>query len=194
MAITRGKSPMSEVTGPRAAGSPVTAEGRAASVMEFLGIAATNTVAAEAIMIAIRAAEADAAARERCKGRGLFRTGDFRLASGAASRWKIDCEALTPADWDSLALMLRDRLGPFGAVEGVPSGGLRLAEAMAAYATAGPLLVVDDVWTTGGSWERWRAGREAVGAAVFARGPVPPHITALFYMDCAAIRARGAAP
>jgi orotate phosphoribosyltransferase len=139
-------------------------------------------------------AAAGAGSPEERHGKGLFQAGDFRLASGVRSPWKIDCDALVPADWTTLALMLRDRLPPFGAVEGVPAGGLRLAEALAPYATTGPLLVVDDVWTTGGSWERWRAGREAVGAVVFARGPVPPHITALFYMDCAAIRARGTAP
>lgn len=54
----------------------------------------------------------------------LFKLGDFELHSGQRSNWKIDCDALTPADWRALAKMIVDRLAPFGAVEGVPRGGL----------------------------------------------------------------------
>lgn len=112
----------------------------------------------------------------------LFQLGDFVLASGAASRWIIDCRALTPSSWEALAFMLMEILPPFGSVEGVPRGGLPLAEALRPYATTGPLLLADDVFTTGGSMERHRAGRDAIGAVVFARNPTPAHVTALFPM------------
>lgn len=102
----------------------------------------------------------------------LFQAGDFTLHSGERSRWKIDCEALSEGEIRLLAALLIDLLPAFGAVEGIPRGGLRLAAALAPYATGGPLLIVDDVYTTGGSLEAHRAGREAIGAVLFARRPV----------------------
>ncbi len=52
----------------------------------------------------------------------------------------------------------------------MPIGGLRLAQAMQPYvSSSGPLLIVDDVLTTGQSMEKHRAGREAIGAVIFMR-------------------------
>lgn len=110
----------------------------------------------------------------------LLQLGDFALASGRKSRFKIDCDALSDADIATAAAWLAELLPPFGWVEGVPRGGLRLAAALRFYASIGPLLVVDDVFTTGNSMERQRAGREAIGAVIFARGPCPPWVTPLF--------------
>ncbi len=124
----------------------------------------------------------------------LFTTGDFRLSSGAASRWKIECDALTGEDIATLAMLIRQMVGPFGSVDGVPSGGLRLQNALRPFvASAGPALVVDDVLTTGGSITRFRhqLGQDRqvsileydqrfVGAVVFARGPLLPWCRALF--------------
>jgi adenine/guanine phosphoribosyltransferase-like PRPP-binding protein len=45
------------------------------------------------------------------------------------------------------------------------------------------LLIVDDVWTTGGSMEEHRAGRDAIGAVLFARGPVADWVTPLFTLN-----------
>lgn len=118
----------------------------------------------------------------------LFRSGYFPLHSGGVSPWKIDCDALTDEDTATLAAMLYERLPSFGAVEGIPQGGLRLAAALRPYREAhrayadDPLLIVDDVATTGASLERHRAGRPAIGAVIFARCPVPPWVTALFSM------------
>lgn len=123
----------------------------------------------------------------------LFQTGDFTLASGAKSAWKIECDALTDADWDGLAAMLVEFLpGPFGRVDGVPRGGVPLAKALRRYADEScyTSLIVDDVWTTGESMERYIsgslsawAGPDAVmRAVVFARRPAPRHVTALFTM------------
>ena len=111
----------------------------------------------------------------------LFGTGHFKLASGRESFFKIDCDALTDEDWEAIALMASKILPPFGVVEGVPRGGLKLAEAMKRYlSTSGPVLICDDVWTTGGSMEKMRDGREAIGLVAFARGPIKPWIYAVF--------------
>ena len=109
----------------------------------------------------------------------LFQLGDFSLHSGAKSNWKIDCDALTDADWATLAWIIQTRV-KFGAVEGVPRGGLKLAAALLNYQTSGPLLIVDDVLTTGGSMEKQRAGREAIGYVVFARGHCASWIRHIF--------------
>lgn len=103
----------------------------------------------------------------------LFQTGLFQLHSGAYSTWKIDCDALTWEDIETLAGMVAQKLGyVFSAVEGVPQGGLRLAVALQGYCQAsGPLVIVDDVLTTGESMEEQRAGRAALGCVIFARGP-----------------------
>lgn len=119
----------------------------------------------------------------------LFQLGDFTLASGKKSKWKIDCDALTNEDIETIALLIAKIVGPFSSVSGVPTGGLRLAEAMNNYATPGgyrkPHLIVDDVFTTGKSIMKWR-GRyikdDVMGAVIFARGPVFPWVKALFTM------------
>lgn len=71
-------------------------------------------------------------------------------------------------------------MGAVGAVEGVPRGGLRLAEACRELATSGPLLIADDVCTTGASMEEHRRGRSAVGLVIFTRGPTPDWVMPLF--------------
>lgn len=116
----------------------------------------------------------------------LFQFGDFTLSNGERSTFKIDCDALTDADWECIAYLLSLRLPAFGRVEGVPRGGLKLAEKMARYATLGNLLIVDDVLTSGRSLLTYAMnhanGSTAIGAVVFARGRIPMRVTALFSM------------
>lgn len=117
----------------------------------------------------------------------LFQRGDFQLASGASSNFKIECDTLTDEDWATLAMLLAERVPPFRAVYGVPRGGIALSRHLDAYRQrdAKWTLVVDDVWTTGGSFNRFIADHAEgliIGAVVFARGPVPGHVTALFQM------------
>ncbi len=125
----------------------------------------------------------------------LFQRGAFLLSSGRHSPWKIDCDALAGEDWEALAEMIHALVGPFSSVEGVPRGGLALAERLRRSRHArGPHLIVDDVLTTGASMERLRAAcapagadtsprRDAItGAVVFARGPCPPWVRPLFQM------------
>lgn len=114
---------------------------------------------------------------------GLFQEGVFRLHSGTESDFKIDCDALADIEIAVLAKQLSKRVPSFGRVIGVPTGGLRLAEAMRRYVTEGPLLIVDDVLTTGRSMDEMREGdRLAIGAVLFARGKCPEWVTPLFQM------------
>ena len=111
----------------------------------------------------------------------LFQTGNFTLHAGEASPFKIDCDALTQADWQTLAALVAARV-QFGRVHGIPTGGCALAAALEPYATTGPLLIVDDVLTTGTSMEAARAaaGEPCVGVVVFARREPPDWIQAVF--------------
>ena len=127
----------------------------------------------------------------------LFQAGDFVLHSGQRSTWKIDCDALTDADWDTLSYMALDAIAPkrFGMVESVPRGGNKFAKALGRAARAGESLtvLVDDVLTTGESMERARAGREdVIGVVAFARGPVPLWVTPLFVVGSEWADARAA--
>ena len=111
----------------------------------------------------------------------LFCAGDFALHSGSKSKWKINCNALLPEDWQALALMAMEFLPSFGSVEGVSQGGLKLAEAMRAHVFPyGPVLICDDVLTTGRSMEEQRAGRKALGLVAFSRAKaIAPWIYAI---------------
>lgn len=113
----------------------------------------------------------------------LFKLGVFALASGGKSFFKIDCEALTPTDWDCLARLAVERVPPFGLVHGVPDGGLPFATALLPYARpwSRRVLVAEDVWTTGGSMlhhiadlqaERGYLSGDICGIVAFARGPI----------------------
>lgn len=113
----------------------------------------------------------------------LFRLGEFALSSGRPSRLKIDCDALGDDDIEALALLVRHLVGPFSSVEGVPRGGVRLAEALRMYEIDGPHLIVDDVLTTGAGMVRAAkaCGKPAfVGAVIFARGPCPAWVEPVF--------------
>jgi len=105
----------------------------------------------------------------------LFQRGNFVLAGGEKSRFKVDCDALTWDDIETLAKEIVRRLPPFRQVEGVPNGGDRLAVALRGYASEQrehPLLIVNDLYTTGARMEWQRGGRPALGAVIFARRPV----------------------
>lgn len=115
----------------------------------------------------------------------LFQSGYYKLHSGLFSNFKIDADFLTDEDINTIALLLVQRLPVFGFVEGVPKGGLRLAAAMKKYVDrrSAVELIVDDVFTTGGSMEDQRNFRYGViGAVIFARSDTPAWITPLFRM------------
>lgn len=110
------------------------------------------------------------------------------LHSGEASNWKIECDALTDLDWDMLAQHVTTRFH-FAEVHGIPRGGLKFAEALAKRADpkqSSMILIVDDVVTSGNSFETFRKnllrkrGSDIAmfifGVAVFARDELTvPH-------------------
>ena len=116
----------------------------------------------------------------------LFQTGSFKSHSGEVLPWKIACDTLSIDDWQCLALMLTEMIGPFGMVQGVPKGGTPFANALGFHCTPGaPLLLVDDVLTTGKSMEQFRRKWQCptMGAVVFSRGmDTPGWITPIFRM------------
>ncbi len=54
----------------------------------------------------------------------LFVKQVFMMHSGEIGYWKIECDALSSSDLDTLAFMLFEILPPFGKVHGIPRGGI----------------------------------------------------------------------
>ena len=67
-------------------------------------------------------------------GADLFTSGDFISHAGLPLKWKIECDAIRPEEWDCLAQMIMDyQKMPFSWVEGIPRGGMSLASALEKY-------------------------------------------------------------
>lgn len=119
----------------------------------------------------------------------LFEKKTWRMHSGAESNFKIECDSLTFFDWDTIAYLIAKYI-PFSEVAGVPRGGLKLSRSLKEYRQgSGPLLIVDDVLTTGKSMERMKDvyleqyENDIVGVVLFARGKCPDWITPIFQMN-----------
>lgn len=119
----------------------------------------------------------------------VFVPGSFQSHSGSALSFKIECDALCDDEIGVFAdLILRMRPGPFSSIIGVPRGGHRLARAILGYATIdklAPVLIVDDVLTTGASMEKERVKVDhsiVIGAVMFARGPCPSWVSPVFML------------
>ncbi len=119
----------------------------------------------------------------------LFLKEDWIMHSGEKSDFKIECDALTSADWDTIAHLIAKHLS-FINVVGIPRGGLELAEALKKYKKPfGPLLIVDDVLTTGTSMEEMKDTyleqykNNIIGVVVFARGKCSNWVTPIFSMN-----------
>lgn len=122
-------------------------------------------------------------ADERAKVQPLFQVGNFTLHSGEQSTWKVECDS--PAvGWHGLAMMARERIAHYSAIYPVPRGGIPFAEALRSVLTEdenAPVLVVDDVLTTGASIIEVMAQHPGSrGLVAFARGPLPPRVDALW--------------
>lgn len=117
----------------------------------------------------------------------LFKKGKVKLNSGKMSDFKIDCDGLTKKDWDCLAYMISKRFD-FRLAVGVPTGGTKLATALNKYAKPHikyPVLVCDDVLTTGKSMEKKKydlLNSNTIGVVIFARGKCPEWVTPIFQM------------
>lgn len=118
-----------------------------------------------------------------------------KLHSGGRSHFRVDCDALTLSDWTSLA-EVATRIVKFGRVIGIPGGGKQFEGALRQHVdpTVAAVLIVDDVMTTGASFESMAASVEGphVGVCVFARlGPDggagdvawPSWVTPLFFVS-----------
>ncbi len=106
----------------------------------------------------------------------LFSEGEFEARSGVLP-WKVECEALTNAEWGWAAARVAERFW-IRAVHGVPTGGMKFANALKAHQDMHGecVLIVDDVLTTGASMEaarrahtRGMIGLPRVGIVMFAR-------------------------
>lgn len=125
----------------------------------------------------------------------LFKYGWFASHSGFQLPWKIDCEdGFDDGDWEALASIIAAKI-PFRSVYGIPKGGVKLAEQLDKYCEPGfPVLIVDDVLTTGRSFVEARAKlgnpEDCIGVVVFARGVCPnwifPIVTVNEFFQCRA--------
>lgn len=128
---------------------------------------------------------------------GLFKSVTFTAASGKQLGFKVECDGFTTADWREIAAIVAPRILPFREVHGVPRGGVMLADSLRPYYNTGSkrILVVDDVWTTGGSMGTFidkcvrggasyvnRESMEFAGLVLFARGDdvLPPWVDAFW--------------
>jgi hypothetical protein len=106
----------------------------------------------------------------------------FTMHSGERGNFKIECDGLTDEDWATLAFIVSQRL-TFRRVIGVPTGGLKFAKALEPYVSEdGPVLIVDDVLTTGRSMEEFRSifSFPCIGVVAFARGECPDWVSPIF--------------
>ena len=103
----------------------------------------------------------------------LFEQRKFISHSGKELYWKIECDSLTDEDIETLAYVVGKNF-LFADVVAIPTGGIRLANALKKY-TAGsdilrPTLVVDDVITTGKSMiEKLKTIPYSFGVVIFDR-------------------------
>ncbi len=117
----------------------------------------------------------------------LFKRGNFISSSGKRLRWKVECDSLSNADIDCLAYVIRQS-NDFSKVVGVPRGGLRLASALAPFVSKlayDPVLIVDDVLTTGKSMEEMRKtiNHPIIGVVIFARGKCPHWVVPIWQLE-----------
>jgi len=121
----------------------------------------------------------------------LFQLGNFILHSGKQSRWKIDCDAFTDEDYETLAwIVAKEWKWEFKAVVPIPTGGNRFAEKLDKYTVKHwrylPILIVDDVLTTGVSFLKMRdtiVKGEIFGVVIFAREKCPDWIKPIFQLQ-----------
>lgn len=106
----------------------------------------------------------------------LFTNKDFVSHSGLTLPFKMETASFTDEDWLTLSKIITAKF-KFREVYGIPSGGDKLATLLQPYITNNPkdpILIVDDVMTTGKSFKDFVAQKniaftDAVGVVVFSR-------------------------
>jgi hypothetical protein len=120
----------------------------------------------------------------------LFVDEEFTSHAGLQLGWKIEMDALYESDWRCLAKMILEyETRPFREAVGIPRGGKRLGDILNESSTGNPddpVLIVDDVYTTGTSFKEFIAENYLVTPvicwAVFARDVVSSNVNVLFQM------------
>ena len=121
----------------------------------------------------------------------LFQKINFTSHAGLDLTWKIEMDALTPDEWECIAHMIMELSPPFKEAIGIPRGGNILGKLLNQHGTGKreqPICIVDDVLTTGGSMNdfkakrQWRNPSKYIGWVVFARNKPPSWVKALFQM------------
>ena len=122
----------------------------------------------------------------------IFNVGEFKLANISLHPFKIDCDALTDEDWQSIAYIV-SRNYVFDDVFSIETGGNKLAQALQKYRHPSPVhatraLIVDDVLTTGGSMESLKQKLQQEydniqGFVLFSRTTPPDWVRSLFHLN-----------
>jgi len=115
----------------------------------------------------------------------LLQFGWFSSSTSILLPWKIDCDALSDNDIEALARLIRGKF-VFGNVIGIPSGGLRLQQALTPYSEPGnATLIVDDVLTTGTPMkvQKTKVHGPVFGVVIFARAPCPDWVWPIFTVN-----------
>ena len=119
----------------------------------------------------------------------LFIKEDFISHAGLPLTWKVECDALDENDYEALAKIVSEKM-TFRDVKGIPRGGIPFEKALKPYCSnndTDPLLICDDVYTTGTSFREFCVTKDTIYAikwVVFARKPININdgIQALFTM------------
>lgn len=121
----------------------------------------------------------------------LFKFGKFISTSGVELDFKIECDVLSNEDWDCISqLVLKMYPYRFSKVLGVPTGGQPLEDKLKSYETGledDPVLIVDDVWTTGNSMRDFVKDQGIIkwkGIVVFNRSMyLPTNVMSVFDLN-----------
>jgi len=118
----------------------------------------------------------------------MIELGDFTLHSGKKSWWKIILDNLTDEEIYHISEKIVEVVGPYSMAVSVPTGGDRLAQELNCWPLdpSAPVLIVDDVYTTGESIKKIAepfvaSGIPVKGVVVFTRNSnLPEWVQALF--------------
>ena len=119
----------------------------------------------------------------------LFKSGSFTSHSGVDLPYKIECDALSVGDIKCIVGIAATVLPDIREVYGIPTGGYRLSDAFQQHLKpVGKVLIIDDVLTTGNSFDMARANimdagiaeSDIIGFVVFARGAPSSWIRYMF--------------